>query len=232
MRTYDKLITSLLIASSLMVVVAGCGSPATSHAQSAAGSAGSAPLYAKATTRNHHSKTSTNGDKSDSGSYNMAAPIVPDPKLTPGDTLDVTSQDFCTPGYSKKVRNVPQAVKAQAYKEYGITHREKGEYEVDHLISLELGGSNSIKNLWPESYKTQPLNAHVKDTLENRLHELICSGQLDAKVAQQAIARDWVSAYLKYVGPLPTDGGGRDTITDPDEADNTGSNAPGYWAGT
>ena len=22
--------------------------------------------------------------------------------------------------------------------------------EVDHLISLELGGSNSIKNLWPD----------------------------------------------------------------------------------
>lgn len=33
------------------------------------------------------------------------------------------------------------------YAEYGITHRQRGKYEIDYLISLELGGSNSIKNL-------------------------------------------------------------------------------------
>jgi hypothetical protein len=32
-------------------------------------------------------------------------PIVPDPKLTPGDTFDVTAQDLCVPGYAKKVRS-------------------------------------------------------------------------------------------------------------------------------
>ena len=50
---------------------------------------------------------------------------------------------------------------------------------VTRLISLELGGSNSIRNLWPESYRTEPWNARTKDTLENRLHELVCSGKLD-----------------------------------------------------
>ena len=95
---------------------------------------------------------------------------LPDCKITPGDVLAVTKTDVCTSGYSGKVRNVPQAVKDQAYKNYGITHHAKGEFEVDHLISLELGGSNSIKNLWPQSYQTQPWNAHVKDKLENELH--------------------------------------------------------------
>jgi hypothetical protein len=33
-------------------------------------------------------------------------PILPDPKLTPGDTFDVTAEDVCVPGYAKKVRNV------------------------------------------------------------------------------------------------------------------------------
>jgi hypothetical protein len=28
-------------------------------------------------------------------------PILPDPKLTPGDTFDVTAQDVCVPGYAK-----------------------------------------------------------------------------------------------------------------------------------
>lgn len=32
-------------------------------------------------------------------------PILPDPKLTPGDTFDVTAADLCVPGYAKKVRN-------------------------------------------------------------------------------------------------------------------------------
>src|SRR5689334_23743391 len=43
-------------------------------------------------------------------------PILPDPKLTPGDVFDVTAADVCTPGYSKKVRNVPQTVKEEVYR--------------------------------------------------------------------------------------------------------------------
>jgi hypothetical protein len=80
-------------------------------------------------------------------------PIRPDPKLTPGAT-------------SKKVRNVTAELKREVYAEYGITEHKPGEYEVDHLIPLSIGGSNSIKNLWPESYRTV-WNAHVKDRLEH-----------------------------------------------------------------
>ena len=112
-------------------------------------------------------------------------PILPDSKLTPGDAFDVTVQDICVPGYSRKVRNVPAEMKREVYEEYGITSHGPGDYEVDHLIPLELGGSNSIKNLWPESHRTSPWNAQVKDGLEAKLHELVCSGQLDLKAAQQ-----------------------------------------------
>jgi hypothetical protein len=130
-------------------------------------------------------------------------PIRPDPKLTPGDALEVTREDICTPGYSKKVRNVPKEVKRQVYAEYGITSHAPGEFEVDHLISLELGGSNSIRNLWPQSYRTQPWNAHVKDRVENKLHQMVCKGEIDLKTAQWEIAADWIAAYKKYVGPEP-----------------------------
>jgi hypothetical protein len=131
-------------------------------------------------------------------------PLMPDPTRTPGDTLDVTKDDICVPGYSKKVRDVPQAVKDQVYASYGIKSHAPGEYEVDHLISLELGGSNSIKNLWPQSYKTQPWNAHVKDKLENRLHADVCSGKIDLKTAQQQIATDWIGAYKRLFGGAST----------------------------
>ena len=130
-------------------------------------------------------------------------PILPDPKLTPGDVFDVTAEDICVPGYTKKVRNVPQSLKEEVYREYGVTVHHRGDYEVDHAIPLELGGSNSKRNLWPQSYRTRPWNARVKDRLENRLHELVCSGQLDLATAQKAIASNWIAAYKKYVGPEP-----------------------------
>lgn len=142
------------------------------------------------------------------GAVNTAAPLVPDPQLTPGDVLTTDAAVICRPGYTQTVRNVPQAVKEQVYRAYGIATREPGEYEIDHLISLELGGSNSARNLWPESYKTQPLNARVKDSLENRLHDLACSGKVSFPEVQKAIATDWKAAYVKYVGPLP----GGDTV--------------------
>lgn len=138
------------------------------------------------------------------------APLLPDSKLTPGATLPVTRDDICVPGYTKKVRNVPLDVKKQVYAEYGITTHKPGDYEVDHLISLELGGSNSIKNLWPQSYKTQPWNAHVKDALENELHDEVCSGRLDLATAQRDIATNWIAAYKKYFhtkAPLSGAGG-------------------------
>jgi hypothetical protein len=130
-------------------------------------------------------------------------PILPDPNLTPGNTFDVTVQDLCVPGYTKKVRYVPAEMKREVYEEYGVTSHDLGDYEVDHLIPLELGGSNSLKNLWPESHRTSPWNAQVKDRLEGKLHELVCSGQLDLKTAQQAIASNWIEAYKFYVGPDP-----------------------------
>ncbi|MBK5187285.1 MAG: hypothetical protein JJD97_03515 [Gemmatimonadaceae bacterium] len=130
-------------------------------------------------------------------------PYVPDPAKTPGASLPVTAADICLSGYSRKVRNVPAAVRREAYALYGIRSHEPGEYEVDHLISLELGGSNSIRNLWPESFRTHPWNAYVKDALENELHRRVCAGTMDLAKAQQVIAANWVIGYRTYVHPNP-----------------------------
>lgn len=129
-------------------------------------------------------------------------PILPDPKLTPGAVMPgVTMQDIETHGYTAKVRNVPERIKKAVFIEYfGVVPPVTGDYEIDHLISLELGGSNDIENLWPQSYKTQPWNAHRKDVLENKLHKLIVEGTISLKEAQDAISKDWIAAYKKYVG--------------------------------
>jgi hypothetical protein len=73
------------------------------------------------------------------------------------------------------------------------------DFEEDHLISLELGGSpTDPKNLWPEPYASST-GARTKDRLENALHALVCSGAIALKTAQKAIATNWYTAYLKYV---------------------------------
>lgn len=154
----------------------------------------------------------TTKEESRSGETRKTAPArkppeagsLPNAKLTPGATLDVTKDDICTPGYSKKVRDVPVTVKKQVYAEYNVQYVPHA-YEVDHLISLELGGSNSIRNLWPESYSIY-WNAHVKDALENRLHSLVCNGTVSMQDAQKAISTDWIAAYKNYFHtnePLP-----------------------------
>jgi hypothetical protein len=47
---------------------------------------------------------------------------LPNPRATAGAILDVTKEDICTPGYTKKVRNVPVPVKRQVYARYQTTY--------------------------------------------------------------------------------------------------------------
>lgn len=120
---------------------------------------------------------------------------------TPGAVRTTSQHTICTQKTST-IRNVPQRVKKQAFALYGLTRTtgwcKPKNCEVDHLISLELGGSNDITNLWPQPYAGE-WNAHLKDALENRLHKLICNKTVTPQEAQTAISVDWISAYKKYI---------------------------------
>jgi hypothetical protein len=128
-----------------------------------------------------------------------ADPIRPDPRLTLGAALTTDLSAICQPGYTKTVRHTSGKLKALVYREYGIDKRD-GHYEVDHLIPLEVGGADVRENLWPESWDTEPWNAHVKDRLENYLHEAVCAGRMPIQEAQREIAQDWIVAYQKHLG--------------------------------
>ncbi len=138
---------------------------------------------------------------------------VPDHTLTPGRRFPVVAAQVCVPGYASTVRHVTDAEKARVYARYGIAWVPY-QHEIDHLISLELGGSNAIRNLWPEPYAGR-WGARTKDVLENRMHALVCSGQMSLAAAQHQEATDWVAAYRRYVGEQPDGGGGGGTPTDP-----------------
>ena len=130
----------------------------------------------------------------------MARGPLQDPDCTPGAIITTATKDqICQPGYSRSVRNVPTSEKNQVYAEYGITHHSTGEYEVDHLISLELGGSNDIANLWPEAASPKP-GFHEKDKVENYLHDQMCSGAVSLQQAQIEIATNWLTVYNQMSG--------------------------------
>ncbi len=144
---------------------------------------------------------------------NAADPQRPDPHLTPGAVTNVPVEQILAKGYAKTARHVTAATKRQVFLEYfGRVPDHPGQYEIDHLISLELGGSNDIKNLWPQNYLSLPYNAHIKDKLEDhaaalvrnelKLHGHDAATALLAQI-QHEIATDWIAAYHKYVSSHP-----------------------------
>ena len=94
-----------------------------------------------------------------------------------------------------RARHVSINTKRKVFTEYGIAWADRHNYEVDHLISLALGGSNEIVNLWPEPY-AEPAGAHTKDRYENWLHKQVCRHGMPLVAAQNDIAHDWYTHYI------------------------------------
>lgn len=128
-------------------------------------------------------------------------PIVPDDRLTPGAILTLDTAKVCRPGYSDTVRKTTEAMKAKVYQMYGLHNAPGPDYAVDHRIPLALGGADVLRNLWPESYQTEPWNAHVKDRLERYVHTRVCvMHTMTLLEGQRLFQGDWTQAYREYLG--------------------------------
>jgi hypothetical protein len=164
------------------------------------GSAGSSPPASAAPTDPRLGASVTLAPVRRTTGCHVRGPL-PDRGCTPGARFSrVTRTQVCRPGYSKAVRNVTSSTKNAVYGAYGIRQHFNGRTgEVDHLVSLELGGSNARLNLFPEAATPRP-GSHEKDRLENRLHSEVCAGTITLRAAQRVIARDWVAAYRARFG--------------------------------
>jgi anti-sigma factor RsiW len=126
--------------------------------------------------------------------------------LTPGAVTRVTARDLC-PARAIPPRPIPADLRAAVLRDYGMDDVSPDEYELDYLITPELGGATDRRNVWPERYHEGSWNALVKDDLERFLATRVCSGALDLAIAQHDIAADWIRAYKKYFDtdrPMPT----------------------------
>jgi hypothetical protein len=130
---------------------------------------------------------------------NLAVVLAEEPnvRFTPGAVVAVTQNQVCSDS-AEMTAVIPLTLKTKVLQLYGVAKAQSDAYEVDYLITPELGGATDIRNLWPEPYDHTVWNAHVKDRLENRLRELVCHGDLDLATAQHDISTDWIAAYRKY----------------------------------
>jgi len=139
---------------------------------------------------------------------------LPDLHCTPGALNPLVTQStiastICTSGYTSSIRP-PESVTEPEKQASASAYSYTGAFstaEYDHLVPLELGGDpNDPANLWvePNDNPNATSTTNSKDVLEDRLNNLVCSGQLSLATAQESIASNWVTAYQKYVGTQPS----------------------------
>jgi hypothetical protein len=132
-------------------------------------------------------------------STDSMATLVPNPKLTPGAVRQVDYAEICPAQDDDKDPAVPVSMQQAVFKEYGVRRIARThEFQVDYLINPQLGGTAEIRNLWPQPYGATQWNAHAKDDLEDRLHEMVCNREIGIEEAQHELATNWIAAYKKF----------------------------------
>lgn len=161
--------------------------------------------------RYEHRRTEDGGYRSNER-YSRTANYSPLPNrsITPGAINGAVTQadidtTICVRGWTRTVRppeSYTEPLKRRLIRAYGYADRELRDYELE---PLELGGApGNPKNLWPEPHVAQGgWGSRTKDRLENKLHRLVCSGQLSLAAARRMIATNWIAAYKRFIGPTP-----------------------------
>ena len=116
--------------------------------------------------------------------------MLPDAKLTPG-RIARSAQDR---------QRVTEEMERYVFRNYQIPWRRRPEFKVDHLIPVELGGANTIDNLWPQSLNIKPYNARRKEFLTRYLLNLIAANKMTLDQAQKEMREDWISCFVDRVG--------------------------------
>jgi Protein of unknown function (DUF3761) len=131
---------------------------------------------------------------------------LPDRRCSPGGYYSkLTRAVICAPRFrTGSIRNVPQTEKFSVEREYRMAATYYGySIEIDHIVPLELGGSNSIPNLFPEPGSGKA-NYHAKDQAEDRAKQWVCEGRLALTTARRDFATNWERLYRSLFGHNPT----------------------------
>src|SRR5262245_57704528 len=75
---------------------------------------------------------------------------LPVPSLTPGATWAVTSGELCAG--TRHTRPISAEMRREVLAAYRVGGTPENQYELDYLITPELGGATDARNLWPQAY--------------------------------------------------------------------------------
>ena len=116
--------------------------------------------------------------------------LVPNPKRTPG---RVARTD-------KERGGVTLKMEQKVFARYRLPWSRRAEFKIDHLIPSELGGADTIDNLWPQNVRARPYGADRKELLVEVLLEKVRTGKMTLAQAQEEISRDWIDAFIDHLG--------------------------------
>ena len=88
----------------------------------------------------------------------------------------------------------------KVFARYRLLWSRRSEFKIDHLIPLELGGADTIDNLWPQKVRIKPYDADRKELLTEVLLQKVRAGKMTVAQAQEEIRRDWIDAFIDHVG--------------------------------
>ena len=131
----------------------------------------------------------------------FASSVIPDPTITPGVVRTTDAFAVCERG-TKELRRASRARTELIMRAHDVSMTDRGDYQIDHLIPLGIGGADDNANLWPQPRKTieTEWTAERKDALEHKLRVMVCKGQIEITDAQTAFAQDWTAAWTVYIG--------------------------------
>ena len=92
------------------------------------------------------------------------------------------------------------AMEQKVFARYRLPWARRPQFKIDHLIPRELGGADTIDNLWPQSIRAKPYGADRKELLTEVLLARIAMKQITLAEAQEQIRRDWIDAFIDHVG--------------------------------
>ncbi len=129
---------------------------------------------------------------------------VPDPNCTPGAINPTASLAVLTDPEFKtgceRDQGSSAELKKKTYAFYDLEEPRENSgpnqtCELDHFISLELGGSDMLDNIWPQcgpdGVALDQRFFKLKDTVEDFLAWLVKYKKIDLALAQRCIAGDW-----------------------------------------
>jgi len=116
--------------------------------------------------------------------------MLPNPKLTPGKVAES----------EKDLRGVTAAMEQKVFARYKLPWQYRANFKIDHLIPRELGGADTIDNLWPQRVRVKPYGSDRKELLTEVLLQKVRANKMTVANAQEEIRRDWIDAFIDHVG--------------------------------